>query len=197
MRTLRTSSVTFGRCFPVSISLPGLRMSEPSGHVQEFSHILNDSYPNDWLYHYAKNGYAEVDPVLVSHAKNFQTQVWTSTYKKACSKKEEAFIEHARSFGLAGGVTAGAFDSQRGLCSFFSFAGTAKAENPRYAGALEYLAHHLHHPLVQNTPSPSPVMTGSLSPKRAQRTQLDDQREDELGNLEDTWSKGTDCSVPC
>ncbi|UCE62605.1 MAG: autoinducer binding domain-containing protein [Nitrospirota bacterium] len=153
------------KVFPCEFIIAGVAAVGPLGNVQEFSHLLNESYPNDWLYHYAKNGYAEVDPVLVSHAKNFQTQVWSSTYKTAGSKKEEEFIEHARSFGLAGGVTAGAFDSQRGLCSFFSFAGTNKAENPHYAGALEYLAHHLHYPLVQNTPSPSPVMAFSLSPR--------------------------------
>ncbi len=151
------------KVFPCEYIIAGVARVRESGNVQEFSHILNESYPNDWLYEYAKNGYAEVDPILVSHAKDFQTQVWTSTYKKAGSKKEEAFIEHAQSFGLAGGVTAGAFDSQRGLCSFFSFAGTAKAENPHYAGVLEYLAHHLHHPLIHNTPSPSPVMASSLS----------------------------------
>lgn len=153
------------KVFPCEYIIAGVANVGPLGNVQEFSHILNESYPNDWLYQYAKNGYADVDPVLASHAKNFQTQVWTSTYKNARSKKEEEFIEHARSFGLAGGVTAGAFDPQRGLCSFFSFAGTAKAENPHYAGALEYLAHHLHHPLLQNTPSPSSVMASSLSPR--------------------------------
>jgi DNA-binding CsgD family transcriptional regulator len=153
------------KVFPCEYIIAGVATIGSSGYVQEFSHILNESYPNDWLYHYAKNGYAEVDPVLVSHAKNFRTQVWSNTYLKASSKKEETFIEHARSFGLMGGVTAGAFDSQRGLCSFFSFAGTAKAENPHYAGALEYLAHHLHHPLVKNTPFPSPLGTNSLTPR--------------------------------
>jgi len=142
------------KIFPCEHTIAGVaRVSK--GSVQEFSHIINISYPNDWLYHYAKNGYADVDPVLITHAKTFETQNWTNTFKQSVSKREKEFIEHAKSFGLRNGITAGSFDRKRALCTFVSFATSSPNTqfNPNFVGALEYLAHRLHNTLIKNTPT--------------------------------------------
>ena len=143
------------KIFPCEHTLAGVVRVNSKGSVQEFCHIINISYPNDWLYQYAKNGYADVDPVLTTHAKTLQTQVWKNTYRQSHSKKEKEFIEHARSFGLENGVTAGSFDRKRSLCSFVSFASRSNNTplHQNYVGVLEYLVHRLHYALIKNTPT--------------------------------------------
>lgn len=153
------------KIFPCEHTLAGVARVNSKGSVQEFSHIVNISYPNDWLYQYAKNGYADVDPILTTHAKTFQTQIWTNTYRQSFSKKEKEFIEHARSFGLVNGITAGSLDKKRGLCSFVSFASQSSNTplHQNYIGILEYIVHRLHYTLIKNTPTTTNSASNILS----------------------------------
>lgn len=138
--------------FPADYTLAGVARLNTKGAIQEFTHIVNISYPNDWLYEYARNGYADVDPILTSYTKNFETQIWTDTYRQAASKRKKDFIDHAKSFGLANGITAGSIDRNRNLCSFVSFASPSLNNefHETYVGVLEYLVHRLHHTLIKN-----------------------------------------------
>lgn len=141
--------------FPCEYTLAGVVRVNSQGAVQEWCHLLNINYPSDWLYEYSKNGYTEVDPVLTAYAKSYETQVWKDTYKKSASKKQNEFIEHAKSFGLTSGITAGSLDRNRGLCSFVSLASSSNNNqfHKYHAGVFEYLVHHLHSALVKNTPT--------------------------------------------
>lgn len=133
--------------------------------AQQFSKVLNISYPEEWLSAYAKNRYYEVDPVLLCHLRSFSTQVWQEAFKTASSKREMEFIDHAKSFGLEDGVTTGSLDPGRGFATLFSFAGGASGDGDRYAPALEYLVHHLHQTLVRNAMAPTLNRVARLSPR--------------------------------
>lgn len=147
------------RLLPFEHLIGGLVRVDPSGSFRDFFTVINVSYPNDWLYVYAKNGYAEVDPVLVSLLRTFRTQVWEHTYESVSSKKQHEFIEEAKSFGLANGVTVGLHEPGRRLASFFSFSGGESADHQRYSGVLEYLVGHLHNALIRR---PFPIVRRSL-----------------------------------
>lgn len=59
------------------------------------------------------------------------------------------FIEHANSFELYQGVTAGVVSEQEGAASLFSFAGPSMAESSRHSAVLEYLIPHFHLALMR------------------------------------------------
>ncbi|MER3422242.1 MAG: hypothetical protein C4293_02435, partial [Nitrospiraceae bacterium] len=144
------------RLLPFEHLIGGLVRVDSSGTFQDFLTVINVSDPNDWLYAYAKNGYAEADPVLVSLLRTFRTQIWTHSYENyenANSKKQQEFIEEAKSFGLANGITAGLDEPNQGLASFFSFSGGEFVDHQHYAGILEYLVDRLHDVLVRR-PTP-------------------------------------------
>ena len=141
-----------------------LRVGSSSG-AQQFSRVVNISYPEGWIRAYAEHEYYKVDPVFLSHLRTFSTQVWADAYKEANTKREMEFIEHAKSFGLVDGVTTGALDQNRGIATLFSFAGGIAGEGNRYSGVLEYMVHHLHHALVKNALAPTLNRVSRLSPR--------------------------------
>lgn len=129
--------------------IAGLVHVDQSDCTPQFTKILNVSYHPDWIDRYLKNGYADVDPVLLTHVKTFRATFWSNSFKTARSEKEKEFVEEARGFGLATGITAGAFDSHRRVGSFFSFAGGVTADNARYLAVLDLISHYLHHALLK------------------------------------------------
>jgi DNA-binding CsgD family transcriptional regulator len=133
--------------------IAGLIRFDQSIGSHQFSKLVNISYHPDWVSRYLKDGYADVDPVLLAHLETFRTQVWSNSYKTATCKREKEFIEEAKSFGLASGITSGSYDARRSIGSFFSFAGGSVEENRHYAGILECLSYYLHHVLVKSAPS--------------------------------------------
>ena len=141
--------------FPCEYGLAGVVRINAQGTIEEWCHLLNINYPSDWVYEYSKNGYTEVDPVLTAYAKSYETQVWKGSSRKLASKRQNEFIEHAKSFGLASGITSGSLDRARGLCSFVSLASSSSNNqfNKHYAGVFEYLVQRLHTALVKNTPT--------------------------------------------
>ncbi|WP_447978658.1 autoinducer binding domain-containing protein [Candidatus Nitrospira bockiana] len=142
--------------------IAGLVHVDPRTGRHRFSKLLNVSYHEQWVQRYLSCHYADVDPVLLSHVKRFGLQVWSNSFKTAASAKAKAFVAEAESFGLANGVTIGAFDQRRSVGTFFSFAGGTRADNGRYAQALECLGHYLHHTLMR-TADLSAVPSASLS----------------------------------
>ena len=62
---------------PFERLIGGLVRLGPQGTFEGFSDVLNVSFPEEWLYLYWKNRYAEVDPVLHALMRSQQTQVWS------------------------------------------------------------------------------------------------------------------------
>jgi DNA-binding CsgD family transcriptional regulator len=143
----------------------GVAQLTATGGFKEFNSVINVSYSNDWLYAYAKNGYAGVDPVLRSLLSSFKTQVWKQTYGKINAPKQLEFIEEARSAGLIHGITTGMLERNRGFATFFSFAGGDADGTRRFAGLLEYLVPSLHRVLMANTQTPVFNSAKGLSPR--------------------------------
>ena len=153
------------KILPFEYLIAGSVRLKRSGEFGEFSNVVNVSYPNEWLYTYAKQGYANLDPVLVSLLNNFGTQIWEHTYESVHSRKQLEFIEEAKSYALTNGITTGAVQPNGRLATFFSFAGGEADDHPRYAGVLKYLGNHLHDALVRNNPPPALNYSKGLSPR--------------------------------
>ena len=117
--------------------------------------LINVSYSPEWLGAYLENGYAAVDPVLLTHFRQFKPQVWSKTYGKAKAGPEQDFKEHASSFGLSEGITVGQKNSTKNLGSLFSFAGRDMGEHPRHMAVLAHLLPHLHIALMRTAFSPT------------------------------------------
>lgn len=125
------------------------------GTLKGVAKLVNVNYPTDWLGDYLENGYATVDPVLLTHFRQFQPQLWSETYREAALPSQRAFIEHAGSHGLSEGVTLGQHSKAGTMGSLFSFAGEDMGEHPRHRAVLAHLAPHLHLALMRTAFSPS------------------------------------------
>ena len=117
--------------------------------------LVNVSYPAKWLGVYLENGYATVDPVLITHFRRFKPQLWSKTYRGDLSDSELAFIEQAGSYGLTEGATLGQRNNAETLGSLFSFAGEDMGEHPRHMAVLAHLTPHLHVALMRTAFAPS------------------------------------------
>lgn len=165
---VRDVLVRFQGLFPFDRLLGGLARLGPGGKFEGFTNVVNVSYPDEWLYLYWKNGYAEVDPVFRAVSRSPGTQVWKQTYQQATSKEEIGFIETARGFGLADGITTGSVDPTCGLATFCSFAGGEHIDAERYAQLVEYLGYHLHLALMRTARKNAPATdtcVKALSPR--------------------------------
>ena len=154
---VRDVLVRFKELFPFDHLLGGLARLGPGGKFEGFTNVINVSYPDEWLYLYWQKGYAEVDPVFRTASRSPGTQVWKRTYRQATSREELEFIETARGFGLADGITTSSVDPTCGLATFYSFAGAGDVEAERYARLVEYLGHHLHLAILRTARKHSPV----------------------------------------
>lgn len=143
----------------------GIARLKSNGTFEEFNSVINVSYSNNWLYAYGENRYAEVDPVLRSLLSSFKTQIWEQTYQTTSSRKQNEFIEEARSYGLTHGITTGMHEPGRGFASFFSFAGGEADGAIRYVPLIEYLLPYLHRVLMANTNTHSANRHKGLSPR--------------------------------
>lgn len=125
------------------------------GQLKGVAKLVNVNFSSEWLGAYLEKGYAAVDPVLLTHFKQFKTQLWSETFRTATSSTEQNFIEHASSYHLTEGITLGQHSNVRALGSLFSFAGADLGEHPRHRAVLDYLAPHLHIALMRTAFSPS------------------------------------------
>jgi len=111
--------------------------------------LVNVSYSTEWLGAYLENGYATVDPVLLTHFTQFKPQLWSKTYRGVVADPGLSFIEHAASYGLSEGATLGQRSGTETLGSLFSFAGEDMGEHPRHMAVLAHLIPHLHVALMR------------------------------------------------
>jgi DNA-binding CsgD family transcriptional regulator len=154
---VRDVLIQFQELFPFNRLLGGLARLSSNGTFEGFSNVVNVSYPDEWLYLYWKNGYAEIDPVFRAASRSPGTQIWKQTYRQTTSKEELEFIETARGFGLADGITTSAVDQACGLATFYSFAGGEGVDAERYAPLVEYFGHHLHLALMRTARKNAPA----------------------------------------
>jgi DNA-binding CsgD family transcriptional regulator len=165
---VRDVLVRFQELFPFEHLIGGLARLSSSGKFEGFTNVVNVSYPDEWLYLYWQNGYAEVDPVFRAASRSPGTQIWKRTYQQATSSEERDFIETARGFGLADGITTSSVDQTCGLATFYSFAGGEGLDAERYAQLVEYLGHHLHLALMRTAKKHAPATENcvkELSPR--------------------------------
>lgn len=128
--------------------------TDAHGGLKGVAKLVNVNYPIEWLAAYLQNGYATVDPVLLTHFRQFGSQLWSDTYRAADSAAQQTFIEHAGSHGLSEGVTLGQHSKAGTLGSLFSFSGQDMGEHPRHRAVLAHLAPHLHLALMRLAFSP-------------------------------------------
>jgi len=124
------------------------------GTLKSVAKLVNVNYPIEWLGAYLENGYATVDPVLLTHFRQFKPQLWSETYRETVSPLQRAFIEHAYSHGLHEGVTLGQHSKAGTIGSLFSFAGEDMGKHPRHRAVLAHLTPYLHVALMRTAFSP-------------------------------------------
>jgi LuxR family transcriptional regulator, quorum-sensing system regulator CviR len=151
------------KLLPFGQIIGGLAQLSSEGRFEQYARVYNVSYPNDWLYVYAKNGYAEVDPVFLSLMRQSGGQIWSNTYEGVKQRKQQAFIEEARAFGLTNGVTVSRH--AQNMVSFFSFAGDCEKDNERFLPVIQYLLEHVHEVLFEQRPVAGTPLTAPLSPR--------------------------------
>ena len=155
---LREVLLLFQSYFPFTRALGGLVRLGPNGMFAGFGNIVNASYPDEWLYLYWKNGFADVDPVFRSALQSPGTQHWQTVYEKKdlSSEKAHEFITTARQFGLCDGITTGSVDQACGLATFCSFASDQSIDGERLVPLVEYLGYHIHMALLRTAPKAAP-----------------------------------------
>lgn len=140
----------------------------------DIAYVSNISYPSPWLTRYTQNGYASIDPVLLRSGQKPGLQEWTQTYEGSHLRRQQAFIEEARSFKLNHGVTISHLNPDRRLGTFFSFANEHR-ESRWYAPVMAHLLDPLHAVLLASLPSTDyriRRLTMALSPQEERALKL-------------------------
>lgn len=153
---VRDVLIRFQNYFPFTRSLSGLVRLGPKGTFAGFSNVVNATYPDEWLYMYWKNGFADVDPVFKSALQAPGTQHWRNIYQNMSSDKELEFIGAAQQFGLCDGITTGSVDQTCGLATFCSFASEQPIDGKRLVPLVEYVGYYIHMALLRSAPKSLP-----------------------------------------
>jgi LuxR family transcriptional regulator, quorum-sensing system regulator CviR len=153
---VRDVLVRFQSHFSFTRALGGLVRLGPDQTFAGFGNVVNASYPDEWLYLYWKNGFAEIDPVFQSALKSPGTQHWHEIYQNMSSEKEQEFITTARQFGLRDGITTGSVDQACGVATFCSFASEEALDGKRLVPLVEYLGAYIHMALLKSVPKSLP-----------------------------------------
>jgi LuxR family quorum sensing-dependent transcriptional regulator len=140
---MRNILLSTKQLLPAEDIVAGLARMNVKNQDLEVKRIINVSYSPDWLALYMERKYFLTDPILQTHYRTFQPQIWSETYKKHSSPAEKEFISHSHDFGLVNGVSLGVASSSTGG-SLFSFSGRTLPRHPYYLALLETLVPHLH-----------------------------------------------------
>jgi len=146
---VRDVLILFQNYFSFTKALGGLARLGPNHTFAGFSNVVNASYPDEWLYMYWKNGFADVDPVFQSALKSPGTQHWQEIYRHMSSEKEHEFIATAQQFGLCDGFTTGSVDQACGVATFCSFASEHALDAKRLIPLVEYVGYYIHMALLR------------------------------------------------
>lgn len=153
---VRDVLILFQNHFFFTKALGGLVRLGPNRTFAGFSNVVNASYPDEWLYMYWKNGFADVDPVFKSALESPGTQHWQEIYRNMSSPKEHEFIVTAKQFGLCDGITTGSVDQACGVATFCSFASEEPLDGKRLVPLVEYLGFYIHMALLRTAPNSMP-----------------------------------------
>ena len=82
---IRNLLLSTKQLIPAEDIVVGLAIVNVKNQDLEVKRIINVSYPPDWLALYIERKYFLTDPVLQTHYRTFQTQIWSETYKKYSS----------------------------------------------------------------------------------------------------------------
>lgn len=140
---------------PAEHTVSALAETTPNGRYVGPLQLVNLSYPTDWLSRYIEADYATVDPILQHHFDHFEAQVWSQTYRRAHSRKQQMFIGEAADCHLSQGITVGVKSASQPMGSLFSFSGQKMGEHASHAAVLQQLVPHLHQALLSLTFLPS------------------------------------------
>jgi DNA-binding CsgD family transcriptional regulator len=154
---VREVLMRFKEYFSFPNALGGLVRLGPNGTFSGFGDVVNAGYPDEWLYLYWKNGFADVDPVFISALRSAGTRHWQEIYQTVSSEKEREFIAAARQFGLHDGITTGSLDQACGVATFCSFAGEHPLDAKRLVPLVEYLGYYIHMALLRTASKSAPV----------------------------------------
>lgn len=153
---VRDVLVLFQNHFSFTRALGGIARLGPNRTFAGFGNVVNASYPDEWLYMYWKNGFADVDPVFKSALKAPGTQHWQDIYRHMSSEKEHEFLATARQFGLCDGITTGSVDQACGVATFCSFASEHALDAKRMVPLVEYTGYYIHMALLRTAPKSAP-----------------------------------------
>lgn len=154
---VRDVLIRFQTYFSFTKALGGLVRLGPNCTFAGFGNVVNASYPDEWLYMYWKNGFAEVDPVFQSALRSPGTQHWQDIYQNMSSEKEQEFVATARQFGLCDGITTGSVDQACSIATFCSFASEQSLDGKRLVPLVEYLGYYIHMALLRTAPKAAPA----------------------------------------
>ncbi len=135
---------------PSTHIISALARTDEEGQFLGSLHLVNTSYPHEWLTRYVERGYARIDPILLANFSTYRAQVWSETYGKwSTTRREKEFMGEAATFGLVQGVTLGVKCGAQPVGSLFSFSGPRMGEHARHLTLLESLVPHLHQALLR------------------------------------------------
>lgn len=118
----------------------------PTGSI-ECSHIINVSYPEEWIEIYASNCYFKIDPIFIENFSRFGLQHWKDTYKKHNAPKK--FLYHAIEYGLKDGYTHGMRNHRGNTGSLLSLSGGLIEPDERTGAILNIVIPHIHQAIVK------------------------------------------------
>jgi len=131
---------------PFDYAAAALSRLGPTGSIEN-SHIINVSYPEEWIEIYASNCYFKIDPIFIENFSRFGLQHWKETYKKHEVPKK--FLHHAIEYGLKDGYTHGMKNLRGNTGSLLSLSGDLIESDVRTRVILNIVIPHIHQAIVK------------------------------------------------
>ncbi len=114
----------------------------------DFSDIVNVSFPEEWVNYYLNKNYNKIDPVLKKHFLNFQPQIWSETYSNF-GKIDKDFLQNSIDFKLINGITYGIKNKSENTGSLFTFSTESNQIPDTNIEIVKILVPHLHQALIR------------------------------------------------
>jgi DNA-binding CsgD family transcriptional regulator len=138
----------FQRLIPFDYAACAVSGMNEKGAI-ESSHIINVSYPKEWIRIYSENRYYECDPVFIENFNRFGLQYWRDTYRKY--EVPKAFHYHAMDYDLRDGYTHGMKNDRGNIGSLLSISGDLLEPDLRTETILNIFIPFIHQALIKLT----------------------------------------------
>ena len=177
---IRDLIVDLGRLIPYEFTFAArFNSSSPTDSY----HMVNVSYPPEWLDLYISNRFDKVDPVIREHLLNPRVQYWDDTYRKYPDARH--FISLSHDFGLKAGYSCGLRSHDGTTMSLFSLSARSMECHPRTRLILSYAL-----PVLDPMPGPRVVpcevrigATKEPFRKRNRDLEMGRRRQEQVGNI--------------